>query len=85
MASYILQTALTDLTIAGTLSFSLWRRTHREGVIGFERTSDTVVSKRTEDVVSKLIRLSMETSFATAIIAIVNLILVRSHVRCVSS
>ncbi|KAJ7929873.1 hypothetical protein B0H13DRAFT_2537834 [Mycena leptocephala] len=72
---WLVSTALTDLTIAGTLSFSLWRRTHREGVIGFKRTSDTVVSKRTEDVVSKLIRLSMETSFATAIIAIVNLIL----------
>ncbi|KAJ7909879.1 hypothetical protein B0H13DRAFT_2329920 [Mycena leptocephala] len=76
---WLVSTALTDLTIAGTLSFSLLRRTHREGVIGFKRTSDTVVSKRTEDVVSKLIRLSMETSFATAIIAIVNLILVRSH------
>ncbi|KAJ7130369.1 hypothetical protein C8R44DRAFT_829736 [Mycena epipterygia] len=73
---WLVSTAVTDLTIAGILSYSLMYRTgHANGGFWFKRTSDVAVSKHTEDVVSKLIRLSMETSLATAIIALVNLAL----------
>ncbi|KAJ6597848.1 hypothetical protein B0H10DRAFT_2441651 [Mycena sp. CBHHK59/15] len=73
---WLVSTAVTDLTIAGIFSYSLMYRTgHMNGVFWFKHTSDAAASKRTKDVVSKLIRLSMKTSLATASIALVNLAL----------
>ncbi|KAJ6565469.1 hypothetical protein DFH09DRAFT_1081633 [Mycena vulgaris] len=61
ISCWLISTAVTDLTIAGILSIALIR------------SSSTFV--RTETVIFKLIRLSMETSFATAVTAVLNLVL----------
>ncbi|KAJ7704513.1 hypothetical protein B0H17DRAFT_1224618 [Mycena rosella] len=61
IAFWLISTAVTDFTITAILCVALWRSRRN--------TSYT----RTETVISKLIRLSIETSLVTAVVALANL------------
>ncbi|KAJ7708933.1 hypothetical protein B0H17DRAFT_851566, partial [Mycena rosella] len=61
IAFWLISTAVTDLAITAILCVALWRSRRKTSYA------------RTETVISKLIRLSIETSLVTAVVALVNL------------